>query len=156
MGSITRAGTMTLYDTDFYLWAEQQAKLLRAGDYATADIEHIAEEIESMGRSEKRALLSRLAVLLMHLLKWQAQPMRQGNSWRATIRVQRREIERRLSDNPSLKAKLPQVLEDAYGDATLLAARETGLSESHFPPSLPWSFEQIMDGNFWPDAEGDG
>jgi len=146
---------MSLYDTDFYAWAEQQARLLRAGQLSDADIEHIAEEIDSMGRSEKRELLSRLAVLLMHLLKWKSQPMLRGNSWRATIKVQRREIQRHLADNPSLKAKLPDVLADAYGDATLLAARESGLPESRFPASLPWSFEQIMDGEFWPGGDGD-
>jgi hypothetical protein len=145
---------MTLYDTDFYAWAEQQTKLLRSGQLAQADIEHIAEEIESMGRREKRELLSRLAILLMHLLKWQVQPMLRGNSWRATIKVQRRDIERHLADNPSLKAKLPEILAAAYGDATLLASRETGLPEASFPPSLPWSFEQIMDGGFWPE-DGD-
>ena len=79
-----------LYERDFFAWANQQASLLRAGQFTEADIEHIAEEIESMGRSEKRELLSRLAILLMHLLKWQAQPMLRGNSWQATIKVQRR------------------------------------------------------------------
>jgi hypothetical protein len=146
---------MSLYDTDFYAWAEQQAKLLRSGQLADADIEHIAEEIDSMGRSEKRELLSRLAVLLMHLLKWRSQPMLRGNSWQATIKVQRREIARHLADNPSLKPALPDVLADAYGDAILLAARETGLPESSFPTSLPWSFGQIMDGEFWPEEDSD-
>jgi len=144
---------MTLYDTDFYAWAEQQATLLRSGQLAQADIEHIAEEIESMGRREKRELLSRLAILLMHLLKWQAQPMLRGNSWRATIKVQRRDIARHLADNPSLKPKLPELLADAYGDATLLASRETGLTETSFPAALTWSFEQIMDDGFWPEAD---
>lgn len=144
--------TMSLYDTDFFGWANEQAALLRAGGLEAADIEHIAEEIECMGRSEKRELLSRLALLLMHLLKWQAQPMLRGNSWRATIRVQRREIARHLTDNPSLKSKLPEVLEAAYGDAVLLASRESGLAESAFPALNPWSFEQIMDDGFWPGS----
>ncbi|EIC19751.1 protein of unknown function DUF29 [Thiorhodovibrio frisius] len=143
---------MSLYDTDFFAWAQQQAQLLRAGQLADADIEHIIEEIDSMGRREKRELLSRLAVLLMHLLKWQAQPMLRGNSWRATIQVQRREIKRHLADNPSLKAKLPEILADAYGDAKLLASRETGLEESSFAVALPWSFEQAMDDEFWTES----
>lgn len=144
---------MPLYETDFFAWANQQASLLRSGDLRAADIDHIAEEIESMGRSEKRELLSRLAVLLMHLLKWQAQPTLRGNSWRATIKVQRRELERHLGDNPSLKAKLPEVIEPAYGDALLLAARETGLAESSFPASCPWSFSELLDNGFWPGPE---
>jgi hypothetical protein len=147
---------MSLYDTDFYAWANSQAALLRSGRLAAADIEHIAEEIESMGRSEKRELLNRLALLLMHLLKWQVQPMLRGNSWRATIKVQRREIARHLADNPSLMARLPEVLADAYGDAVLLAARESGLAESAFPASSPWTFGEIMDDGFWPSPADEG
>ena len=113
----TQETPMSLYDRDFFAWANEQAALLRAGCLAAADIENIAEEIESMGRSEKRELLSRLAILLMHILKWQAQPMLRGNSWRGTIKIQRREIARYLADNPSLTAKLPEVLSAAYGDA---------------------------------------
>jgi hypothetical protein len=142
---------MSLYEADFYAWANQQAALLRAGDLTAADIEQIAEEIESMGRSEKRELLSRLAVLLMHLLKWQHQLTLRGNSWRATIKVQRRELERHLADNPSLKARLPELIATAYEDATLLAARETGLAESVFSASCPWSFQEMMDDGFWPE-----
>jgi hypothetical protein len=147
---------MSLYDADFYAWANTQAELLRSGRLAAADVEHIAEEIESMGRSEKRELLNRLALLLMHLLKWQVQPMLRGNSWRATIKVQRREIARHLADNPSLTARLPEVLADAYGDAVLLAARETGLAEAAFPAANPWAFDEIMDDRFWPGPTDEG
>jgi len=147
---------MSLYDTDFYAWANTQAALLRSGSLATADVEHIAEEIESMGRSEKRELLSRLAPLLMHLLKWQVQPMLRGNSWRATIKVQRREIARHLADNPSLSARLPEVLGDAYGDAVLLAARASGLAEAAFPAINPWTFGEIVDDGFWPGPTDEG
>ena len=76
----------SLYERDFYAWANEQAALLRAGKLDSADIENIAEEIESMGRSEKRELINRLAVLLLHLLKWRFQPGLRGNSWRATYR----------------------------------------------------------------------
>lgn len=142
----------TLYDRDFYAWATEQAALLRAGQLAVADIEHIAEEIESMGRTEKRELVSRLIVLLSHLLKWQFQPARRGASWEATIRNQRRALVRHLKDNPSLKPKVPEVMEDAYGDARVSAYGETGLPEATFPTACPWTFKQIMDGDFWPDG----
>src|SRR5579864_8782072 len=75
-----------LYNRDFYAWSRQQAELLRAGKLAQADIEHIAEEIDSMGRTEKRELISRLSVLLLHLLKWRYQPDKRGPSWEASIR----------------------------------------------------------------------
>ncbi|MEA1648207.1 DUF29 domain-containing protein [Nitrospirillum sp. BR 11164] len=141
-----------LYEQDFYAWANEQAALLRSGKLSVADIEHIAEEIESMGKAEKRELANRLVVLLLHLLKWQFQPVRRGSSWEATIRVQRRDLAVHLQDNPSLKAKLPEAIQQAYGNALIMAADETGLPEATFPAECPWSFEQIMDAGFWPET----
>ena len=140
----------SLYEHDFYAWANEQAALLRAGDLSVADIEHIAEEIESMGKTEKRELVSRLAVLLLHLLKWRHQPDRRGSSWQATVRVQRIALSRHLADNPSLKAKLPEAIGDAYEVARIEAAAETTLPEATFPAACPWSFAQMMDEAFWP------
>jgi hypothetical protein len=140
----------TLYDQDFYAWANQQAELLRAGKLSEADIAHIAEEIESMGKTEKRELVNRLTILLLHLLKWQYQPARRGPSWQATIRVQRRELDAHMADNPSLKAVLPQAIEQAYGNAVIEAEAETGLLEATFPAACPWSFEKMSDPDFWP------
>lgn len=142
----------SLYEADFYAWANQQASLLRAGKLSSADIANIAEEIESMGKSEKRELVSRLTILLLHLLKWQFQPGLRGNSWRYTIRVQRRDLARHLGDNPSLLAQLPGVLADAYASAILLAAGETGLPEATFPTVCPWSYPQVADAEFWPET----
>ncbi len=142
-----------LYEQDFYAWANEQAALLRSGQLSAADIEHIAEEIESMGKTEKRELISRLKVLLMHLLKWQYQPVGRSVSWQLTIKEQRREVARHLADNPSLKARLSETLMDAYGDATIVAARETSLPEKTFPEDCPWQFSQIMDPEFWPGSE---
>lgn len=142
----------TLYDRDFYAWANEQAALLRSGQLSAADIEHIAEEIESMGKTEKRELVSRLTVLLMHLLKWQYQTKRRGRSWRATIRVQRLDLAEHMADNPSLKAQLSAAIATAYEKAVIKAAAETGLPESTFPPACPWMFEQIA-ADFWPDTE---
>jgi hypothetical protein len=139
----------SLYDRDFYAWTNEQAALLRAGKLSAADIEHIAEEIESMGKTEKRELVNRLAVLLMHLLKWQYQPLGRCTSWRLTIKEQRRELLDHLADNPSLKAKLAEATVSAYGRAQLSAARETNLPETTFPDICPWAFEQIA-GDFWP------
>lgn len=142
----------TLYDRDFYARSQEQARLLRAGKLKEADLEHIAEEIESMGKAEKRELISRLAVLLLHLLKWQCQPGRRSVSWQAAIRVQHRDLRRHLGDNPSLKAVLPAAITDAYGNAVIEAGAETGLAEGSFPLICPWSFEQIADDGFWPET----
>jgi hypothetical protein len=146
------SNALNLHDQDFYAWANEQARLLRAGLLSEADIEHIAEEIESMGKTEKRELVSRLTVLLLHLLKWQFQPSRHGASWEVTIRNQRRDIVDHLADNPSLKARLPETMAAAYERAADSAYAETGLARSVFPPACPWSFEQMMSPDFWPSA----
>ena len=142
----------SLYELDFYAWANEQAALLRAGKLSQADIEHIAEEIESMGKTEKRELISRLTVLLAHLLKWQYQPVRRGASWEVTIGTQRRALDRHLKDNPSLKSKLDEAIADAYLDARGEAYVETALPKATFPTECPWTFEQMMDETFWPES----
>ena len=145
------ASVSAKYEKDFYAWANEQAALLRAGELAAADIEHIAEEIESMGRAEKRELISRLAVLLLHLIKWKFQPSLRSNSWRNSVRIQRRDLTRHMTDNPSLNAFIGEAMSGTYGDATITASDETGLLESAFPDACPWTFEQVMSEDFWPD-----
>jgi len=140
-----------LYEQDFFAWANEQAALLRAGRLSEADIENIAEEIETMGRSEKRGLVSRLKVLLTHLLKWRFQPTLRGTSWRLTIEEQRREVADHMADNPSLKDRLPEAMASAHASAILVAARETGLDRATFASAGTWSFEQVLADDFWPD-----
>jgi hypothetical protein len=125
-----------LYDRDFYAQTDEQATLLRAGGLSRTDIVYIAKEIESMGQRAEPTD-NRLAVLLAHLLKWQFQPMLRGNSWRLTIREQRRLAGRVLTQNYSLRGSLNAVIADAYGEAVLIAARETGLEEAAFPAACP-------------------
>ena len=141
----------TLYDSDFFAWANEQAALLRAGRLTEADIENIAEEIESMGRSEKRELVSRLTVLFTHLLKWRHQPGLRGASWRRTIEHQRLHLTEHLADNPSLRSKLHEAIASAYSHARIEAENETGLDRATFPASCPYAFEDAMDPNFWPE-----
>jgi hypothetical protein len=141
----------TQYEHDFFAWANEQAALLRARKLGEADIENIAEEIESMGRSEKRELIDRLTGLLLHLLKWQFQPGLRGNSWRLSIEEQRYRLEDRLNDNPSLTSQLDKAMRDSYRLALLEAERETGLARNTFPPLCPYSFEQATSPDFWPE-----
>jgi len=140
------------YDSDFYAWAMEQAALIRAGNLAAVDLEHVAEEIESMGKTEKRELISRLKVLLLHLLKWRHQPGLRGNSWRLSIANTRDELADHLADNPSLKARLAETNATAYRYARREAALETGLPLATFPEICPWSFDQISGDDFWPEA----
>jgi Domain of unknown function DUF29 len=139
-----------LYDSDFYAWSREQAELLRKGELAQADIEHIAEEIDSMGRTEKRELMSRLTVLLLHLLKWRYQPGKRGPSWEASVANQRDDLAEHLADNPSLKPLVPQSLATAYRKACREAVAETGLPATTFPDACPWTVEQVMDEGFRP------
>ncbi|CAK0753366.1 DUF29 domain-containing protein [Gammaproteobacteria bacterium] len=143
---------MSTHETDFYSWTQEQATLLKQGRYAEVDHEHLIEELESMGASERRELINRLAVLLAHLLKWQHQPERRSNSWRLTVEEQRRKVRRVLRQNPSLKPTIGESIEDAYGDALLIAARETGFNENAFPKRCPWAISQVLDSEFWPDS----
>ena len=129
----------------------EQAALLRAGRFGAADIANIAEEIESMGRGEKRELVDRLAILMAHLLKWQFQPGSRGPSSSSNIREQRIRLRSHLKDNPSLKGKLDDAFAEAYELAVIGAARETGLPETEFPKTAPYRFEQASDDAFWPD-----
>ena len=136
--------TATAYDKDVILWSEEQARLLRAQRFAELDIEHLADEIEDVGRSEKRELASRLAVLLAHLLKWSPQPEKRSSSWRATIRLQRRRIALAIKATPSLKAVMRDRdwQEDVWLDALVQAQKETGLAMEDFPETCPWTIEQ--------------
>lgn len=143
----------TSYDKDVVAWANEQAALLRAGQFSALDIEHIAEEIEDVGKSEQRELASRMAVLLAHLLKWQCQPERRGASWQATLRIQRAAIARRLQKTPSLKPMLADDdwLSDMWGDACQQAADEMQIGVALLPESCPWSMEQALSDAFFPD-----
>ena len=138
------------YEQDYYAWTQQTAELLRQQHFSEIDIEHVAEELEDMGASKERELENRLGILLAHLLKWRYQPERRSNSWRLTIKEQRQRIIRVLRKNPSLKAHLDQTCADAYSDAILIAARETGLPESLFPQDTSFTWEETI-GDHWPE-----
>jgi hypothetical protein len=141
------------YEDDVLLWAQQQADLLRAKQFADLDLEHLADEIEDVGKSEKRELASRMSVLLAHLLKWRFQPNLRSTSWRTTIGLQRQRIALALKATPSLKATLRESdwREGVWLDAVAHAAKETGRPEDDFPASSPWPYDRACEPDFWPD-----
>ncbi|HME83184.1 MAG TPA: DUF29 domain-containing protein [Roseiarcus sp.] len=155
--SVRRSGAKSCrtadYDKDVILWSEEQARMLRARRFAELDIEHLADEIEDVGKSEKRELASRMAVLLAHLLKWTRQPENHTNSWRSTIIVQRKRIALAIKETPSLKAVMrDRDWQDAvWLDALAQACKEKGLVEEDLPESCPWPTEQAADPEFWPE-----
>lgn len=141
------------YETDFYAWASYNAQLLREGKFSKLDVEHLAEELESMERNNKRELISRLKILIGHLLKWQYQPGGRSTSWRRSIVEQRLQINDLIEDNPSLKSLLFEAITKAYPHAVELASDETGFPESTFPKTCPYSQEQILTKGFFPESE---
>jgi hypothetical protein len=138
------------YEEDVYGWATHTAELLRSNKMDEVDFDSIIEEIESLGRSEKGQLINRLSLILSHLLKWQYQPARKTRSWDLTIKENRRRFKNILKDNPSLKSKLDEILDDAYYYAKLEAGKETSIDESTFPEVCPYSFEEITSDEFYP------
>ena len=141
----------TEYDHDFYSWINQNVQLLREGRLTEVDAEHIAEELESMGKRDRRQIRSRLQVLVMHLLKWQYQPEKQSKSWLVTIDHQRDEIEALLLDSPSLRPDLENALETIYPKALRDACRQKGLPKTAFPSLCPFTIEEILNQEFFPE-----
>ena len=141
------------YDTDFFEWTQHQAAALAAGHVSELDLTNLAEEIESLGRRDRRALGSRLEVLVMHLLKWLYQPeMREtSHSWEYAIIEQRGRIADILADSPSLQRQVPGLIDGHYLRARRLARSETRLPLETFPERRPWTAEQVLDETFWPD-----
>jgi hypothetical protein len=141
------------YDTDFYAWTQAQAAAIRAKAVAALDIDHLAEEVEDLGRAVRKAMGSQLDRLLLHLLKWQYDPAADPRRlWRVTVRHARREIADDLAENRSLQGYPAERLSLAYRRARLDAADETGLSLATFPEACPWPIDQVLDEEFWPEA----
>lgn len=143
-----------LYETDFYEWTQEQARLLREQRFADLDLENLIDEVQSVGSSEKREIRNRLRVLLAHLLKWKYQPGRRGSSWRRTIEEQRHQLSEIVSASPSLSVYTLQAIEGAYLGATLAAAEETGLAIGIFPDANPFRPEDVLDESFYPEDRG--
>lgn len=141
----------SLYDRDFYTWVYHQSSLLRQKQFDELDLLHLVEEIEDLGKRHYDQLESRLMQLTAHLLKWQIQPWKRSNSWRATIRVQRKSIAKLLDRNPGLKARLAEALGESWDQARDLAIVETDLPDNSFPEICPFSLTDLLDSDFWPE-----
>jgi hypothetical protein len=139
-----------LYRQDYYAWINAQAALLRQGRLQDIDPTLLAEELEAMGRRERNELVSRLIILIAHLLKWQYQPAHRSSSWRGSIVEQRVQISRELRLSPSLKPFLSEAIQEAYPDAVRIATRETGLDPAAFPEHSPFKNSEILHDDYWP------
>jgi len=136
----------TLYDTDLYAWTRAQAELLRARRFDELDLENLAEEIESVGSSDRREMRNRLARIIQHFLKFEYQPEKRSPSWIKTIRAQRADLNGVLENNATLRLLLPETLESAYRLARLWAIADTDLDDYIFPKTCPYTLEHLMTG----------
>ena len=140
----------TLYDQDFYAWTQVQAELLRDRRFAEADIDNLVEEIDSMGKQQQSELVSRLSILLAHLLKWQFQPQMRSRSRLLSIKDHRFQVARHLKQNPSFKSYQDEGLVEAFQLALLVTQRETDLDAEAFPAACTWSWNEILSPDFLP------
>ena len=145
-----------LYESDFYTWTQRQSAMIRDGRLHDADLANIAEEIESLGRSQVAELRSRYTVLCLHLLKKIVQPERDSRSWTTTIVGQRLEIAEHLDENPGLAPQRAGLFAKAYRTARKLAAAETGIELRLFPEAPPFTIDQAEDEEFWPRQVASG
>ncbi|PPS44344.1 DUF29 domain-containing protein [Chroococcidiopsis sp. TS-821] len=141
----------TLYETDYLQWIETTVKQLRSQNYESVDWENLIEEIEDMGRCERRSLESNLIVLLLHLLKWQYQPEYRSGSWESSIIEHRRRIKKSLKESPSLKHYLESIFAEAYIEAVKQAKAETGLPLETFPTQCPYELAEVVNDEFLPE-----
>ncbi|MBG1240711.1 DUF29 domain-containing protein [Nostoc sp. NZL] len=146
--------TQTLYEQDYYLWIRTTINQLRAGQFSSVDLDNLLEELETMGRREKRTIESLLIKLLEHLLKfkcWDEERERNQGHWKGEIRTFRREIKKALKDSPSLKPYILEIFDECYQDARTEASDRSQLPIDTFPVVLIGSLEQILDENWFPE-----
>ncbi|WP_445635423.1 DUF29 domain-containing protein [Nostoc sp. DSM 114161] len=146
--------TQTLYDQDYYLWLRTTINQLRAGQFSAVDLDNLLEELETMGRSEKRGIKSLLIRLFEHLLKltyWDRERERNEGHWKGEIRTFRREIKERLKESPSLKPYILEIFDECYQDARTEASDRSQLAIDIFPAIPIGSLEQILDENWFPE-----
>jgi hypothetical protein len=148
-----RVDVWNTYEIDYAAWVFDQVERMRHGATKSLDLANIAEELESLGRSERNALRSHIQNLLLHLLKWQFQPAKRGSSWKISISLARDEIFEALTEMPSLRGDLNRMIAAAYGRARKAAAKETKLDIKRFPETCPYEPKSILDPEFLPDAD---
>ncbi|MDJ1185426.1 DUF29 domain-containing protein [Roseofilum casamattae] len=142
-----------LYDRDYCQWLQTTSQLLRDRQLDRIDLEHLAEELEDMGKREKRAIESNLEVLLMHLLKYRYQSQKQTNSWCYTIYEHRKQLKKAFKDSPSLRGYCDRIFESCYTEARTMAALETGMDIDDFPELCPFSITETLDSEYWPESD---
>lgn len=148
--AVSGGSQATLYEQDYALWLDTTCQLIQAGRLADVDIANLLEELDDMGRSEKRVLTNNLIVVLIHLLKYAYQPGQRSNSWRFTLKEHRRRLQEALATSPSLKPYFDQIFADCYRESRDLASTETGVHWENFPIESPFTPQQVLDREYLP------
>jgi len=141
-----------LYSTDFSTWISQTAQLLRERRWHDIDVANLIDEVEDLGKSERRAIGSQLTRLLLHLLKWQYQPQRRSDSWLDSITDARTQIDLAIKDSPSLKGYPAEQLEESYRRARRQAAIQTKLEIAVFPQTCQYSLDLVVADDWLPEG----
>jgi hypothetical protein len=155
MSSKTLTRSTADYEADFYAWTQDQAEKLRARRHNEIDWENLAEEIESVGRSDRRSIRSNLHVILLHLLKWQYQSENRKGGWAASISEHRDRMRRIIEDSPSLASVPGEAIEHEYAAARRRACMETGMPLDRFPERCPYSVSEVLDEAYPVDLHSD-
>ena len=150
-GTRTSLISQTLYEQDYYQWLTATANKLRQGKLAEIDVVNLIEEIEDMGRSERKAVRSNLRILLMHLLKYKYQPEKRTNNWLFTIVEHRKRLQQSFQDSPSLRPYFLEVFEESYQDAIDLSTAETSLPRNTFPNKSPFTPQNTLNSDYLPN-----
>jgi len=140
------------YLADFNSWIDQTAQLLRESRWHEVDVPHLIEEVEGLGKSERRGIASQLTRLLLHLLKWQYQTQRRSDSWLDSITDARTQIELAIEDSPSLISYPVEQLEESYQRARRQAAKQTSMAIAMFPDVCPYSPELVLAEDWLPES----
>ncbi len=148
--AVLARNSVSAYEEDVVLWAREQARLLRERRFDELDLDHLVDEVEGVGKSERREIRNRMAVLVAHLLKWKYQPGRRSPSWQTTIRDQRSKLLGVIEDSPSLNSYPAEHFDETYRSGRLKAAAETGIDFTLFPEQPPFTVEQVLDDGFLP------
>lgn len=147
-----------LYERDYHAWCVAQARALRERQLDQVDWPNVAEEIEDLGKNERRALRSRIMRLLEHLLKlaYARDRLFRNNArgWELSVRNARDVVRESLDDNPSLRAETGPLLLAAYRSARNEALKSLRLPDTAIPEAAPWIFAQIIDDAFLPVRHG--
>ncbi|NRR30129.1 DUF29 domain-containing protein [Oxalobacteraceae bacterium] len=139
------------YEADFLIWINTQVALLREKKFDQLDLDNLIEELDSMARRDKREIANRIQVLLTHLLKYRYQSSRRSKSWRNTIREQRTQIRSIVEDMPSVAQFIDGYISKRYPHARESAAEQTRIPVAFFPSANPFTSEQILDLNYFPE-----